>query len=677
MKPLDLQSERYSATGNLASEGVLNQLGRPGLDRLTVLVREAVQNSWDAKLPSSESVKFGLAGWILSTDQKLLLRNTVFAECPANLGLIETLDQPEDFHVLAIYDRGTSGLGGPTRADIFSGEEENRDFVDFLRNVGQPPDKHLGGGTYGYGKAALYLTSQVQTILVHTHCYNGGRPENRFIASALGAQYKGLPPDNFIYTGRHWWGYYEDGIVEPLTGTSADSLAKEIGLPLFEGEERGTTILLLQPFTADQNPIQAMNHLVTALMLNFWPKMLGTKSGKPSMDFKVSWQGQSIPVPYPGDFPPLQGFVQAMENLKTPDIESENPRISQVIEINQSRSPKQRLGILSLQRMSVLPRQTLDTGMDETSFPFNNLVHHVALMRPVELVVRYLEGPPLPTDRLEYAGIFIVDEKLDRIFAKAEPPTHDDWIPNFLNNSNEKTAVRVALKRIREQLDLFTSPVTTSTKSSNIIPLGAFSGMLGGLIMGAEGPGAAVQNFGGSNNFLTTSGNNQVTTSSTGSNVDNVSFAGNNIQNSYGSGNNVNSGTQPGNAANNQLKGQAENNKIIHGKPKIIVTDEGQLGLFGTSPALFVEFKVVHASGSDQTIVKSRVGAVLDDNNLEEDPPSGSMVPEVLEWVGPDGQVRPGSNELVIGPSEDGQWKVVISIPGEFMVGYELTVQEA
>ena len=42
-------SEPYNATGGLAAEGVVNQLGRPDIEPLEVLVREAVQNCWDAK----------------------------------------------------------------------------------------------------------------------------------------------------------------------------------------------------------------------------------------------------------------------------------------------------------------------------------------------------------------------------------------------------------------------------------------------------------------------------------------------------------------------------------------------------------------------------------------------------------------------------------------------------
>src|ERR1041385_6608381 len=82
MKSLDLQSERYSPTGNIASEGVRNQLGRPRHDRLTILVREAAQNAWDARSTDAAFVTFGMRGWTLSPKQLDLLQKVVFAKRP-------------------------------------------------------------------------------------------------------------------------------------------------------------------------------------------------------------------------------------------------------------------------------------------------------------------------------------------------------------------------------------------------------------------------------------------------------------------------------------------------------------------------------------------------------------------------------------------------------------------
>lgn len=42
---LDLQEEEYAPTGGIGGEGALNALGRPQMGVLTLLAREALQNS--------------------------------------------------------------------------------------------------------------------------------------------------------------------------------------------------------------------------------------------------------------------------------------------------------------------------------------------------------------------------------------------------------------------------------------------------------------------------------------------------------------------------------------------------------------------------------------------------------------------------------------------------------
>lgn len=51
-------------------------------------------------------------------------------------------------------------------------------------------------------------------------------------------------------------------------------------------------------------------------------------------------------------------------------------------------------------------------------------MHHVALMRPAELVVRYLEGRPAPDEDREWAGVFRCSDEpdIETAFANSEPP---------------------------------------------------------------------------------------------------------------------------------------------------------------------------------------------------------------------------------------------------------------
>jgi hypothetical protein len=77
----------------------------------------------------------------------------------------------------------------------------------------------------------------------------------------------------------------------------------------------------------------------------------------------------------------------------------------------ESQRPQKFLGTLAIEKGLRSPRRHLTADEDVRLIP--GQMHHIALMRPVELVVKYLEGNPLPNARLEWAGVFIA-APLDR-----------------------------------------------------------------------------------------------------------------------------------------------------------------------------------------------------------------------------------------------------------------------
>ncbi len=152
------------------------------------------------------------------------------------------------------------------------------------------------------------------------------------------------------------------------------------------------------------------------------------------------------------------------------------------------RRPLQELGRLSISRVRKKDRIVLDTGDDVPIVPERS--HHVALMRPAELVVKYQIGPEMAEDRYEYGASFVCDLEVERAFALAEPPAHDDWIyANMPRGSREKTFVRMALKRIDESLkqQIIPEPLQPSGDDSKT-PLGAVADRLGMLLATEEGP---------------------------------------------------------------------------------------------------------------------------------------------------------------------------------------------
>src|SRR4051812_44975955 len=77
---LKLTEERVSPTGGPKAEGAKRVLGTPSMGPLTVVLREAVQNSWDARV--GDHVGFDIHYFTPTPQQKVALLDNVFAEQP-------------------------------------------------------------------------------------------------------------------------------------------------------------------------------------------------------------------------------------------------------------------------------------------------------------------------------------------------------------------------------------------------------------------------------------------------------------------------------------------------------------------------------------------------------------------------------------------------------------------
>lgn len=138
-------SQPYPPDGASAAEGIRNQLGRPELDLLTILVRESAQNSWDARvMSSSDPVEYRIDMWTVSPAHASTWRELLGDGAPIGVDTFPLRDTLRNgsIRLLSVSDRGTRGLGGPTRADNAVGPD--RDFVSFIRNIGEPRDTALG-----------------------------------------------------------------------------------------------------------------------------------------------------------------------------------------------------------------------------------------------------------------------------------------------------------------------------------------------------------------------------------------------------------------------------------------------------------------------------------------------------------------------------------------------------
>jgi hypothetical protein len=445
MKSLQLFSEPFARTGSMAAEGFRRLLGRPSLDLLQTFVRESVQNVVDAgKGEVGPRVLIRLR--TLDVSQTRALRERVLNEIPmedGTKGAMETALTKERIPVLEICDFNTEGLSGPTRADEAHDSAESLNFVNFLRNVGAGRDTAQGGGTYGYGKSSLYAMSSCATIVVDSLTTDRGRSERRLMACHLGAAYdaRDSAQSRRRYTGRHWWGVL-DGLdsVEPATDSLATEIADALSLPARAGDRTGTSILIVDPFIPDGDFNAAINEVVETLLWNFWPRMTATTPKRERIVVDVECEGRPVPVPRPEDFPPLDIFSEAMADLRKGSSDCISIRCQRPIKelgklIIRKGMRGERVGPAA-EEGSVVPRQC----------------SHIALMRPVQLVVKYLQGEAFSDSRFEWAGVFVCsdDDEVEGAFADSEPPAHDDWVPDNLPKGRGKTFVKVGLARITD-----------------------------------------------------------------------------------------------------------------------------------------------------------------------------------------------------------------------------------
>lgn len=443
---LERLSEKVGPTGSLQGEGLANLLGRPPFDPLTLALRESGQNIWDARDRTRSVPTMLVRVRTLTATQAPVLGRLFQAgeesdDEPADTNLLsQCLAANLPTRVLEICDFGTVGLSGLTDPQSAEGN-----FVKFFFDIGTSHFDGGDGGTYGYGRSSLYLASKARTILVDS-LTAGSTPSRRFMGSRIGTSYERITRGQTKrYTGRHFWGKaLGEGGVAPVEGRMAEALARALGMPERGQGTEGTTILIPWPEMPESG---AGTRIAEILLHNLWPKLVST-SGDRAMKIEVEEDGVVVPISNPRTHATYRLLAEALLTART-----RNERFGAVpIEVHR---PKRTTGHIAFARSEGSLPISSDQGADDRpEHLFKGSIHHVALMRPSELVVRYLEFPGVGED-MNWAGVFLCaeDEVVMRAFASSEPPAHDDWVPDRLSGA-ESTLVRVTkLKRIPEAVN--------------------------------------------------------------------------------------------------------------------------------------------------------------------------------------------------------------------------------
>ncbi|MFD0469820.1 hypothetical protein ACFQ0B_16980 [Nonomuraea thailandensis] len=599
---------------------------------MTVLVREAAQNSWDAHLPDG-MVEFRVDIRVLGDDADTW-REVLLPGPPGESKVdLDKALRPEAV-VLVVSDRNTRGLGGPLRAGERAHGEETPDFVQFLRNVGEPSDHRFGGGTYGFGKGIFYRLSRAGAILVDTQTAADGPAARRLMGAALGHSWY-LGEQRF--TGRHWWGLVApDDVPDPMLAAQADTISKALRLPGFDDGSTGTDVVILaadlgsigsESDARGRTPEEAATFISSSVLWNLWPKMVPDQHGR-HMRFVVGVNGSAVPVPEPHTFDELAPFVEALQDVRAGD----GVAFSRTVPPKHAGTFAMALGAAD----SASTRLLIGAAK-----PFDGPSHHVARMRVAELVVDYLPGPPRPDPRLAYAGVFKASEDADVLFASAEPPTHDDWISKGLTGT-ARGVVQGARTFVQKQLDerLGLGPQAGGTGGQG---LGQLSALLAGIVPArlSRGPndGDTGDDFGGRGG------------------------AGGTDTNGGGSGGGGGWGGGSGHGGGSTLRRGGR--PRLQGSP-LLQVHEGR-------PYLVAHIKV--PAGDAKRVLSADVEVVVEGGGRESEPPLGAAIPQIMQWQSAGGTVARGRT-VTIPAGEESDWYVYATHVPDAVVRFRVS-QEA
>lgn len=615
-------AEKYTNLGGNSSRSLRNSLGRPSLEPLEIMIREAVQNSWDAKIPNTKNINFNLSVNKFSNSQLSNIRE-IISRGPSNIPNHENLSKLGDTYIL-LQDSNTEGLTGPTRA-IQAKDGEPSDYIDFILKSGEERDKEFGGGTYGFGKSSLHRVSKISTIFVFTKTQFANKITSRLIAYTLGNHDK-------KFTGRFWYGNkIDDTTIDPLIDDEAIKVAKNLGFNDTDTEKTGTTILIPFPETGsaqsyDKDTVRTAYEcfifMLSSIYWNLWPKFINFSDEKnPPIKFRAFYMGDEYPLFHPNEHPMLSNFIEAyyhFNELNKDETKAKNKK-NILVEIIKHRTFKLKLGILSTMGHSEIDKSI--NGKDQfqkdlfksiyDNSPTNTdneiKSHHIALMRSTELIIKYYEGPLNPEKN--YSGVFITSRiaEVDKAFSDSEPPTHDNWSVEQLFNKQKKIVIHAFTQikqKINEMIDVDSPQIDEQSSFETILDLSyLFGNMLAPMSTGVAPTRTLKRN-----------------------NISNISKT---------------------------------NSRI--GFVKILKNHE--IKFENNSKIILVSFIPNFSSSKGEYILSSKINTCVDVGSSEQIAPKNELAPEFLYWIS-DSDQKFDNDRCKINSSSSGKvWKIAVKSP--------------
>lgn len=473
------------------------------LTRVQVLVRETLQNSWDAADLDDWVPAYGVHVHRPSGAARRALTDRVFAELPPSLEILAKSLEDPNMHVMEIYDRGTTGLNGPVRAGEAALPYEPNNFNSFVFDIGTTKSDGLSGGTFGFGKTATFEVSHAHSVVYWSVCATpSGDLEHRLIACTLHEPYD---QGGARFTGAHWWGDPDWEEIVPLRGEAAQELGEALFKTPFGDDETGTSILVIDPevtdtkgpdaeVVAERRPVRSdadadllVDEVVAALADNAWAKAVSAGGDYPPMLFEIFRRDEQLEVAekirakfnrYATSLTSIRGELEQLEGAVEESNEVQVLKNSGPIPI--VLRPKRAFnephsaffgtrsdsvsGYLHLMLTVDSTSGALADGRKPNDAPANRLCY---MRSKAEFVVDYDSVTDVELDGMQWSGVFKPTPECDHHFASSEPPTHDAWTPNAADTEVSGYVVRRTLEQVRRKTREFLEAQRVELKRSN------------------------------------------------------------------------------------------------------------------------------------------------------------------------------------------------------------------
>lgn len=264
-----LKNEGFTYSGS----GLLRSFQNEKMPSLDLLVREAIQNSMDAKREDKNFVREE----ININDFNLEIINEFFPQIQQQLYIKYRIGAKK---YISISDKNTVGLTGPIRISDIIDTKWGR-FLSLVQGIAKPQENQGAGGSWGLGKTVYYRIG-IGLVIFYSRINEDGIYKNRLMACLV----ENEKDKNSILmyskkynskTGVAWWGKKDEENDENVVPIEDEEEIKRIlsafDLRIYEGDETGTTIII--PFV---NERQLLNTTFTSSIdddnIPWWCKTL-------------------------------------------------------------------------------------------------------------------------------------------------------------------------------------------------------------------------------------------------------------------------------------------------------------------------------------------------------------------------------------------------------------------